>query len=133
MHSNDDPAHNAFVDATLVPMDGERLLGHHTVLVRDGRIARIAPAADARIPPGATRIDGRGKYVMPGLADMHCHYESKDCAALFLANGVTTVRVMWAHRTTSRSATAPRPAIASRPRSSAAARSLMATRRRGTA
>ena len=85
----------AFVDVRVVPMDGERVLPHQTVIVRGDRIARVGPVADVAVPADAVRIDGNGRYLMPGLADMHCHYESKECAALFLANGVTTVRVMW--------------------------------------
>lgn len=85
----------AITDVAVVPMDAERILDHQTVIVRDGRIERIAPASAVAVPAGAETIDGRGRYLMPGLADMHCHYESKECAALFLANGVTTVRIMW--------------------------------------
>ena len=85
----------AITDVAVVPMDAERILEHQTVIVDGERIARVAPAAAVAIPPGALTIDGRGRYLMPGLADMHCHYESKECAALFLANGVTTVRIMW--------------------------------------
>jgi imidazolonepropionase-like amidohydrolase len=52
------------------------------------------------IPDGATRIDARGKYLMPGLADMHVHLAHDDEAdpdalVVFLAAGVTTVRNMW--------------------------------------
>lgn len=85
----------AFVDVNVVPMDGAAVLEHRTVIVEGDRIARIAPAGEVTPRPGVTAIDGRGRYLMPGLADMHAHYQSKECAALFLANGVTTVRVMW--------------------------------------
>ena len=60
----------AFVDVTVVPMDSERLLPHQTVVVRERRIAEIGPASQVRAPRDARRIDGRGKYLMPGLADM---------------------------------------------------------------
>ena len=67
--------------------------------VRDGRIAQIGPAGKVKVPAGALKIDGRGKYLMPGLADMHVHLSSQQDLAsqqlqLFLANGVTTVRNM---------------------------------------
>src|SRR5262245_864094 len=65
----------AFVDVTVVPMDRERLVPHQTVVVRGTRIADIGPAERLQIPVGAQRIDGRGKYLMPGLADMHSHPE----------------------------------------------------------
>ncbi len=90
----------AFVDVTVVPMDRERTLEHQTVIVRDGRVASVGPAASAQIPPDAQRIDGRGKFLMPGLAEMHGHVPAQAGAfadatmLLFVANGVTTVRGM---------------------------------------
>jgi hypothetical protein len=85
----------AFVDVTVVPMDTERLLPGRTVLVRDGKIDAIGPTADVAVPLDAERIDGRGRYLMPGLCDMHVHYNESSFATLFVANGVTTVRNMW--------------------------------------
>lgn len=93
----------AFVNVNVVPFDGERILEAQTVIVSDGRIAKIGPAANVKVPAGALKIDGRGKYLMPGLADMHVHLhpgagKQDDLAGqqlqLFLANGVTTVRNM---------------------------------------
>ena len=63
----------AFVGVTVIPMDTEAVLADQTVLVRDGRISSIAPAAKAQIPAGAIRVDGKGKFLMPGLAEMHAH------------------------------------------------------------
>lgn len=93
----------AFVNVNVVPFDRERVLADQTVIVRDGRIAEIGPAAKTKVPAGALQIDGRGKYLMPGLADMHVHLspgagQQDDLASqqlqLFLANGVTTIRNM---------------------------------------
>ena len=84
----------AFVDVTIVPMDSERLLPHQTVVIRERRIAEIGPASQVRAPRHARRIDGRGKYLMPGLADMHAHPETKLDLLLYVADGVTTVRTM---------------------------------------
>jgi imidazolonepropionase-like amidohydrolase len=87
----------AFVNVHVVPMDGERVLPAQTVLIKDGLIAEIGPAYSVRVPSDALKIDGRGKYLMPGLADMHVHlqtYNEQDNRAmfkLFLANGVTTI------------------------------------------
>jgi imidazolonepropionase-like amidohydrolase len=86
------PAEVAFVDVNLIPMDRERVVSHQTVLVLGDRISSIGPVG--KVVPGAdaVRIDGRGKYLMPGLVDMHIHlFNSKDLL-LYLANGVTTVR-----------------------------------------
>ena len=87
----------AFVNVNVVPMDDERVLAAQTVVVKDGVIAALGPSDKIKIPAGALRIDGRGKYLMPGLSDMHVHFEAFDEQAtnamlrLFIANGVTTV------------------------------------------
>ena len=84
----------AFVGVHVVPMDREHVLEDRTVLVRGDRIVRIGPAGDVAVPAGAAVIDGRGKYLMPGLADMHVHVWCEGDLLLYVANGVTTVRNM---------------------------------------
>jgi imidazolonepropionase-like amidohydrolase len=87
----------AFIDVSVVPMDREAVLTRQTVIVRDGFISEIGAASDVNVPPSALRIDGRGKYLLPGLADMHVHFLSYDeqnnrrLLLMFVANGVTTV------------------------------------------
>ena len=88
----------ALVNVTLVPMEREGLLSGQTVIVRGGRIAEIGPASTIAIPAGATVVDGTGRYLTPGLADMHVHLDSLvqarpnfGDAPLFLAYGITTV------------------------------------------
>lgn len=44
-----------------------------TIVVKGDRITAVGPAAEVRVPRGAKRIDGAGKYLMPGLMDMHIH------------------------------------------------------------
>lgn len=94
----------AFLHVTVVPMDRERVLPNQTVLTEGGLITNVGPARTIRVPKGALKIDGRGKFLMPGLADMHVHLnvrgssgllKNEDDATLFIANGVTTVRNMW--------------------------------------
>jgi imidazolonepropionase-like amidohydrolase len=63
----------AFVDVNVVPMDAERVLAHYTVVVQDGQVIALGPVSRTRVPAGAVRVDGRGKYLMPGLTDMHVH------------------------------------------------------------
>ena len=91
----------AFVDVTVLPMDRERALPRQTVVVEGGRIVSLGPTASARVPAGAARVDGRGKFLVPGLVDMHAHLSPgteslADPAgrqlALYLATGFTTVR-----------------------------------------
>jgi imidazolonepropionase-like amidohydrolase len=93
----------AFVNVNVIPMDSERVLEEHTVVVRDGRIAAVGPAATTEVPAGATRIDGRGRYLLPGLAEMHGHLPGANAAVaedilfLYVAAGATTVRGMQGH------------------------------------
>ncbi len=95
----------AFVDVTVIPMDRERVLEHQVVLVQGSRITAIGPVRNVRVPSGARRVDGHGKFLIPGLADMHAHMgpsieaPAPDSVAervlfLYLANGVTTIRNM---------------------------------------
>ena len=63
----------AFVDVTVVPMDKEQLLPHQTVVIEGNRIIRVGPSTSVKVPHRVSKIDGRGKYLMPGLADMHVH------------------------------------------------------------
>jgi imidazolonepropionase-like amidohydrolase len=64
----------AFVDVTVVPMDKKQTLAHQTVVVESGRITQVEAAASVKVPRGALKIDGKGKFLMPGLADMHVHF-----------------------------------------------------------
>src|ERR1044071_578722 len=79
--SNGDPNTFAFVGVSVVPVDRERVLENQTVVVRDGRIVEVGPAAKVKVPAGAAQIDGRGKFLMPGLADMHAHLYPGEGAA----------------------------------------------------
>jgi imidazolonepropionase-like amidohydrolase len=78
-------------------MDRELVLEDQTVLVRDGLIDTISGSAQNSTPAGAMVIDGRGKYLLPGLVDMHVHIQFEDDLLLWVANGVTSVRNMWGH------------------------------------
>ena len=88
----------AFVDVTVLPMtQGGETLARQTVIVSGDSIVTIGAAAHVQVSTEATIIDGAGRFLMPGLTDMHVHLEySEDPSilALFLANGVTTVRNM---------------------------------------
>ena len=93
----------AFVGVSVIPMDRERVLKNQTVVVRNGVIAEIGDARKVKVPKGAQRIDGTGKFLIPGLADMHVHLFSdeefpdslaEDEFKIMLANGVTTIRLM---------------------------------------
>jgi imidazolonepropionase-like amidohydrolase len=90
-----------FRNVSVIPMDAERVLDAQTVVVRGERIESIGPAAGAEIPPNARVIDGSGRYLVPGLAEMHAHVPQGDdpryveeVLFLYVANGVTTSRGM---------------------------------------
>jgi imidazolonepropionase-like amidohydrolase len=80
-------------------MDAPRVLENQTVVVRGRTIVAVGPAGATAVPPNARRIDARGKYLIPGLADMHVHFVAPqhhaDISSLLIANGVTSVRCMW--------------------------------------
>lgn len=88
------PAFTAIEHVTVLPMDGRDPLRDQTVIVRGGIIERVTPSARATVPSGALRIDGRGRYLMPGLTDMHVHPYDTDGLPSYLAHGVTTIAVM---------------------------------------
>jgi imidazolonepropionase-like amidohydrolase len=85
----------AFENVNLIPMDSERVVENQTVIVRDGLIEQIRSSDQVNIPGDAMVIDGTGKYLMPGLTDMHVHIEYENDMLLQVANGVTSVRNMW--------------------------------------
>ncbi|HEX5009615.1 MAG TPA: amidohydrolase family protein [Planctomycetota bacterium] len=85
----------AIVGATVVPMDRAGSLADQTVLVADGRITALGPSDKVSVPAGATVIDGHGRWIMPGLVDMHVHSWFESELTLDLANGVTTIRNMF--------------------------------------
>src|SRR6186713_2057164 len=72
----------AFVHASVVPMDRERVLPDHTVVVTAGRIVAVGPDATTPVPEGALRIDARGHHLLPALSDMHVHVEGESWNAL---------------------------------------------------
>lgn len=84
----------ALVHVDVVSMVADGVLRDHTVIVRDGRIVFVGPSREANVDT-ATIVDGRGKWLIPGLADMHVHLWSSHDLDLLVAAGVTTVRNMF--------------------------------------
>lgn len=93
----------AITGVHVVDVGSGDLARDQTIVVRDGRIESIGPAATLAVPPGATVFDAAGAFAIPGLADMHVHLPRGDQAEdvpleryfdLLLAAGVTTVRSM---------------------------------------
>lgn len=84
-----EPKITAFVHVNVLPMDRERVLSDQTVLIESGIVSTIG--RDLRVPRGARVIDGGGKFLSPGLADMHSHSDTREDMKVYLANGVTTI------------------------------------------
>ena len=81
---------------SVVPMDREEILQNQTVIVENGRITHVG--AERNPPTGATVVNGRGKFLMPGLAEFHAHVPNGPVAhralTLYALAGVTTARGM---------------------------------------
>ncbi len=92
----------AIADVSVVDVEHGRLIGPRTVLIADGRITAVGVPSDLPIPRGTERVDGRGRFLMPGLVDMHVHLFNNAShrppntwsLPLYVANGVTSVREM---------------------------------------
>jgi len=102
----------AFEHAAVIPMDVERVLRDHTVVVSNGRIVALGPTSAVEVPRQAVRVDARGRYLIPALCDMHVHLLGESWSMMlpperrlaredmpyedfllpFVANGVTTVQ-----------------------------------------
>jgi imidazolonepropionase-like amidohydrolase len=90
-----------FEDVTVISMLDEHAHPHQTVVIEAGGITQVGARGSVRIPEGATPIAAKGRYLMPGMMDMHVHLpeeapveELERMLDLFLVNGVTTLRSM---------------------------------------
>lgn len=106
----------AFVHASVIPMDRERVVPDQTVVVANGKIVATGPSATVAAPANALRVDASGRYLLPALSDMHVHLLGESWNAMFppkdqlarkdipfesflfpyVAKGVTTVQVLMA-------------------------------------
>jgi imidazolonepropionase-like amidohydrolase len=88
----------AFEHVTYIPLDSERVQRDATVVITGGRIS-AAGAGNGALPDGALRVDGRGRFLIPALAEMHAHLPSDPAEAervlfMYVANGIGTIRSM---------------------------------------
>lgn len=82
-------------NVSVIPMTKDTILPHHHVLVEMGRIKQVTPfLGNIDMSAHPLLIDGTGKYLMPGLNDLHVHLNDDNNLLLFVANGVTTIRNM---------------------------------------
>jgi hypothetical protein len=83
------PSSTLLRHVNVVPMDEERVLRDQSVLIESGTIRAIAP--DIVAPAGAHIIEARGKWLSPGLMDLHSHSTTAEDLKVYLANGVTAI------------------------------------------
>jgi imidazolonepropionase-like amidohydrolase len=82
----------AIVGGTVVDVVRGRRIPNAVVLLQGGKITKVGPAASVAVPKGARVIRAAGKTVLPGLWDMHAHFQQAEWGPAYLAAGVTTVR-----------------------------------------
>lgn len=82
----------ALVGGTLIDGTGAASVPDSVVLIEKGRILAAGPKSRVKIPGGTQKIDARGKFILPGLWDMHSHFEQVEWGPIYLAAGATTVR-----------------------------------------
>ncbi len=82
----------AIVGATLIDGTGAAPVPDAAVVVHNGRITAVGPRSRVKIPHDANVIQADGKTILPGLWDMHAHFEQVEWGPIYLAAGVTTVR-----------------------------------------
>jgi imidazolonepropionase-like amidohydrolase len=91
-------------NVNVVTMTSPKVMEKQNVIVRDGKIESVSTRL-AKMPAGTKVVDGTGKYLMPGLAEMHGHVPpanapngaTEDTLFLYVASGITTVRGMLGH------------------------------------
>ena len=85
----------AFTHVTVIDVTGGPARRDTTVLIAGDRITAIGDSASISVPADANVFDATGKFLIPGLWDMHVHWYARDTFTLFTANGVTGVRQMF--------------------------------------
>jgi imidazolonepropionase-like amidohydrolase len=93
-----------FTNVNVIPMNEEKVMKNQDVVIKNGIITAIGDAGKVKYSKDARIIEGKGKFLIPGLAEMHAHVPPvdaiepmKDVLDLFLNNGVTTIRGMLGH------------------------------------
>jgi imidazolonepropionase-like amidohydrolase len=86
------PSVTAIVGGRLIDGTGKPAVENAVVVLKDGKIAAAGPAASTPVPEGVQVIDAHGKSVLPGLWEMHAHFEQVEWGPIYLATGVTTAR-----------------------------------------
>jgi len=115
------PAPLVLTHVTVIDVAGGLAKPDMTVVIKGDRIADMGKAGEVPVPPDAMVVNAAGKFLIPGLWDMHVHWYNKDSLTLFTANGVTGIREMfgnsdllrWREEIAKGSLTGPRMIVAS--------------------
>ena len=82
----------AYVHARLIDGTGAPPVADAVVVIDGGKITAAGPSSKVSVPAGARTVDAAGATLVPGLWDMHAHFEQVEWGPVYLAAGVTTVR-----------------------------------------
>jgi imidazolonepropionase-like amidohydrolase len=82
----------ALIGGMLIDGTGRDPVPDSVVVIEKGRIIDAGPKSRVKIPSGSQKVDARGKTILPGLWDMHAHFEQVEWGPIYLAAGATTVR-----------------------------------------
>ena len=82
----------ALVGGTLLDVTGKPAIANTVVLIEGDRIVAAGPRSTIKIPDAAKIVDVTGKFLLPGLWDMHAHFYQAEFGPTYLAAGITTVR-----------------------------------------
>lgn len=94
------------MNASVIDASGRSPRRGQSIVIQNGRIAAVGPAGSVALPRDARRVDADGRFVIPGLWDMHVHLDvpaGREVLAAYVANGVTGVRDMGGNWDTLRS------------------------------
>ncbi len=94
-----------FENVNVIPMTSETVIEGQSVVIRNGKIYKVAPSGEVSKGSKSTVIDGDGKFLVPGISEMHAHIPQpgpgpdrvKETLFLYLSNGITTIRGMLGH------------------------------------
>lgn len=86
----------AITNVTIIDVKNRKQIPSQTVIISNGQITKIGPASKIKVPKGTQEINGSGKFLIPGLWDMHVHlsYYGEEALAMLVNNGVLAVRDM---------------------------------------
>ncbi len=98
-HSQGSPALLVITHANLIDGFAPQPIRDATVIIREGKIEKVA-TGPVELPAGATVLDLKGRWLLPGLIDAHVHLRELSAARTALASGVTTARCLGVERFT---------------------------------